>query len=158
MLTKSGHSIVEKDVEKTASIYSAIAKDAVHPLSAGFGTLGVMSGDQSVGGAVGGTLGSSAGYVLGSKGAGALTKFLPKKYKWLGKGLNFLGGAAGGIMGWTPGAKAGEKTPIWKREDADPFKQDKNEVKDTSDYINNAGFSGMNAVSPSIRSVQNIHR
>lgn len=93
-----------------------------------------MSGEESIGGAVGsmagGTLGGSAGTTLGNsighkvsalgrtfrRAGGVKGKILGNLLNWTGKSAGVVGGIAGGLFGWDAGNTIGNKyIPIHKR-------------------------------------------
>lgn len=123
-ITTIGNTLICSEVEKTAAILpngtgSFLRGNLASPASLAFGTLGVASGDSSVGEAVAGTtasvIGSTAASNAVNKVLPKLTKYLPGKLGWAAKGLSGIANIAGGMFGWSAGANLAKNTPIYKR-------------------------------------------
>lgn len=139
MLTKIGaevagtqpQSIVPQGVKNA---FSGAGKVLGGAFTYGFPVYQYMSGEESIGGAVGsmagGSLGAAAGNTLGNavghnvsvlgrtlrRAGGIKGKVLGNLLNWTGKGVGIAGGLAGGLFGWDAGSTIGNKyMPIHKR-------------------------------------------
>lgn len=102
-------------ITKTGNALSAMGRDAIYgPMATLFTGMGVASGNQSVGEAVGMGVGGTAGWQVGSKLTKGLKK-MPGKLGLLGKGLSIASGLGGSMIGAQAGGSAGKKVPIWQR-------------------------------------------
>ncbi len=73
----------------------------------------VASGENSLGGSLGDLGGGLAGWSIGSKAIGALTKSM--KPGFLQKALGFGGGMIGSDLGGSVGSSIGDKILSWRR-------------------------------------------
>ncbi len=103
-ITKIGRGFTPQRFARSVSTGSTAA-------NVGFGTMGVASGDTSVGGATTGAILGETGAVGGRKFA---TKFLGK-LPYIGKWMGGVGALAGSMTGYTAGEGLGNKLPIYKR-------------------------------------------